>query len=67
MSDFYSLYDYCKRTTENNNIKKQALAKNKKNLQKNNLFKLITDDSHNIIKNRSAIKFCADCRDRLFL
>ena len=52
MSDFYSLYDYCKRTTENNNIKKQALAKNKETIQKNNLFKLITDDSYNIIKKR---------------
>ena len=53
MSDFYNLYDYCKRTTENNNIRKKKLLENKNAIEKNNLFRIITEDAHNTIKTRA--------------
>jgi hypothetical protein len=52
MSFYYKLYDYCKKTTENNNIKKLRLLKNKETKEKNFLFKKITEDAYNIIKTR---------------
>tara|TARA_B100000401_G_C52439627_1_gene546687 strand:+ start:118 stop:639 length:522 start_codon:yes stop_codon:yes gene_type:complete len=53
MTDYYKLYDYCKRTTENTNIKKNSLLKNKETKEKNDLFKVIIEDAYNIIKTRA--------------
>tara|TARA_Y100000389_G_C17233566_1_gene399395 strand:- start:4 stop:546 length:543 start_codon:yes stop_codon:yes gene_type:complete len=53
MSEFYDLYDYCKRTTENNNIRKKKLLENKNSIEKNNLFRIITEEAYNTIKTRA--------------
>ena len=52
MSNYYELYDYCKKTTDNNNIKKFRLLKNKETREKKLLFKKITENAYTIIKNR---------------
>lgn len=51
MTDYYKLFDYCKKTTEQNNIKKERAKKNKESRQKKYLFKIITENAYNIIKN----------------
>ena len=48
--DYYKLFDYCKKTTEQNNIKKERTKKNKESRQKKQLFKIITETAYNIIK-----------------
>jgi len=50
MTDYYKLFDYCKKTTEQNNIKKERAKKNKESRQKKYLFKIITESAYNIIK-----------------
>ena len=39
MSNYYELYDYCIKTTDNNNIKKIRLLKNKETREKKILFR----------------------------
>lgn len=50
MTDYYKLFDYCKKTTEQNNIKKERAKKNKESRQKKYLFKIISESAYNIIK-----------------
>lgn len=51
MTDYYKLFDYCQKTTIENDLKKDRLKKNKESRQKKFLFKTITENAYNIIKN----------------
>ena len=51
MSDYYKLFDYCKKTSEKNNLRKERYIKNKQAKEKKELFSKITNSAYNIIKN----------------
>ena len=50
MSDYYKLFEYCKKTFEINNRKKQQFIKNRESRLKKNLFNIIITDAYNKIK-----------------
>ena len=50
MLDYYKLFDYCKKISQDNNLKKERHRKNKESKQKKQLFKVITENAYNIIK-----------------
>ena len=50
MSYIDAILDYCKKTTDNNNIKKIRLLKNKETREKKILFKKITENAYTIIQ-----------------
>ena len=50
MLDYYKLFDYCKKISEDKNLKKERNRKNKESKQKKQLFKIITENAYNIIK-----------------
>ena len=50
MLDYYKLFDYCKKISEDKNLKKERHRKNKESKQKKQLFKLIIENAYNNIK-----------------
>lgn len=50
MSDYYKLFEYCKKTVEINNRKKQQFLKNRESRLKKNLFNIIITSAYNKIK-----------------
>ena len=54
MLDYYKLFDYCKKISEDKNLKKERHRKNRESKQKKQLFRIITENAYNIIKT------CAD-------
>ena len=51
MTDYYKLFDYCKKTTIENDLKKERMKKNKESRQKKQLFRIITENAYYNIKN----------------
>ena len=51
MLDYYKLFDYCKKISEDNNLKKERQKKNREAKQKKQLFRIITENAYYNIKN----------------
>ena len=51
MTDYYKLFDYCNKTTIENDLKKERMRKNKESRQKKQLFRIITENAYYNIKN----------------
>ena len=50
MTDYYKLFDYCQKTTIDNDLKKDRIKRNKESRQKKYLFKTITENAYHLIK-----------------
>ena len=51
MYDYYKLFDYCKKLSEDKNLKIERVKKNKESKQKKQLFRIITENGYENIKN----------------
>jgi hypothetical protein len=50
MLDYYKLFDYCKKISEDKNLKKERHKKNRESKQKKQLFRIIIENAYNNIK-----------------